>query len=357
MQTLVQAVRDWYTAVIAQWNRFWFSAIDPIVLSLIRICTGAMLLYTHLVWSRGLEAFFGDDAWIRPDVLKYLPPRPGAWEYFSSIHSPTLLWTVHIAALIVFAMLTLGLCSRVTSVLSFLCAVSYINRVPGAQFGLDDTEIMLAAYLMIGPCGACWSLDNWLKTRRATRQGRAGDSATRSAALSARATSSRTSDPGLLNPTYSVSANIAIRLIQLHMCLMYLFAGMGKLRGDGWWDGTAFWLAIANQEYQTLDLTWLHAHPYLVNFLTLATVFWETFYCALIWPRLTRPLMLLIAVIVHLGIGFGMGLMTFGLIMLVGNTAFLSPTLVRGMAARISRRRERAGQGSAAALTHQPRTK
>src|SRR5437763_1238528 len=80
--------------------------------------------------------------------------RPGAWEYFSSIHSPALLWTVHIAALVIFAMLTAGLFTRLTSIFAFLCAVSYVNRVPGALFGLDDTELMLAAYLMIGPSGA-----------------------------------------------------------------------------------------------------------------------------------------------------------------------------------------------------------
>ena len=60
MQPLKNAIRDWCHSVLEGWNRFWFTAVDPIVLSLVRILTGAMLFYTHAVWSLGLEAFFGE---------------------------------------------------------------------------------------------------------------------------------------------------------------------------------------------------------------------------------------------------------------------------------------------------------
>ena len=42
----------------------------------------------------------------------------------------------------------------------------------------------------------------------------------------------------------SVSANIAIRLMQLHMCVIYLFSALGKLMGETWWNGSAMWLAF-----------------------------------------------------------------------------------------------------------------
>ena len=45
--------------IVAGWNRFWFQPTDPATLGLIRICAGAMLFYTHLVWSLDLTAFFG----------------------------------------------------------------------------------------------------------------------------------------------------------------------------------------------------------------------------------------------------------------------------------------------------------
>ena len=134
---------------------------------------------------------------------------------------------------------------------------------------------------------------------------------------------------GVPDPQPSVLANIAQRLIQLHMCVVYLFAGAGKLLGETWWDGTALWGAFGNFEYQTLDMTWLAAYPLLVNLLTQTILVWEITYCVLVWPRLLRPLVLAMAVPLHLGIGLSMGMMTFGLAMLVGNVAFVPARVVR----------------------------
>jgi hypothetical protein len=122
-----------------------------------------------------------------------------------------------------------------------------------------------------------------------------------------------------------VGANISLRLIQLSICVVYFFSGCGKLLGASWWEGTALWGAAANVQYRTLDLTWMAGHPLLVNALTLGTLFWEVSYAALVWPRLTRPLALAMAVLVHLGIGLTMGMMEFGLAMIVANLAFVSP--------------------------------
>jgi hypothetical protein len=63
--------------------------------------------------------------------------------------------------------------------------------------------------------------------------------------------------------------------------------------------------------------------------LTHITVLWETFYCFLIWPKLTRPVCLAMAVGVHLGIAVCLGMPTFGLAMLIGNLAFVPPETVR----------------------------
>lgn len=96
--------------------------------------------------------------------------------------------------------------------------------------------------------------------------------------------------------------------------------------GGSWWDGSAMWLSIANYEYQTIDLTWMANWPLLLAFLTHVTVLFELFYCVLIWNRLTRPVVLLTAVLMHLGIATCLGMATFGLAMLIGNLAFISPS-------------------------------
>jgi hypothetical protein len=323
MQLLRGYLRELTQAALAGWNRFWFAPADPATLGLIRILAGAMLLYTHLVWTLGLADFFGADAWVSPRAATFAMPDQGrfAWSYLWLIQSPALLWAAHIAAIVIFALLTVGLFSRLVSVLAYLVAVAYVNRVPGALFGLDQINCLLAMYLMIGPSGAAYSFDR-LRLPRAA-------------------------DGSRPLPLPSVSANLAIRLIQIHMCVIYFFAAMGKLRGDSWWAGDAMWLSVANLEYQSWDVTWLAHWPLISALSTTITVYWELFFCVLIWPRLTRPIMLALAVPVHLGIALFMGMITFGLIMLVGCMSFVPPWLVRRMIER--------GQPSVATAGKSPR--
>jgi Vitamin K-dependent gamma-carboxylase len=310
--------RDLYRASLAGWNRFWFTPSDPATLGLIRILAGGMLFYTHLVWSLDLESFFGERGWMSPEAVARMQGLTGMWSYFHWIHSTTGLWIVHIAALVVFALLTLGLFSRTMAVLAYLATVSYANRAWSmALFGLDDINALLAMYLAIGPCGAAYSLDRLWKRSRAGRA---------------------------LPIEPSVSANLAIRLIQVHMCVVYFFSGSAKLAGETWWGGQAIWNSIGNLEYQSLDLTWLANWPVLVSAMTHVTVFWELSYCVLVWPRLLRPLVIAMAVPVHLGIAIALGMKTFGLVMLIGNAAFISPAIVRRI---LDRRPEQGRAGEA----------
>lgn len=327
IRLITDYVRELLRGTVAAWDRFWFAAVDPATLSLIRILAGAMLFYTHLVWTRGLDDFLGPNSWLQPEAVQsYMNSvsdnlnTPAvetsfAWSYLWLIKSNGLLWTVHLAGLVVFAMLTIGWYSRITSVLAYAITVAYVNRLPGSLFGLDQINALLAMYLMFGPSGARYSVDRWLATRQ----------------LGAAAAP--------VAP--SVGANIATRLMQLHMCVIYFFAGISKLQGPAWWNGSALWGAVANLEYQSIELTWLATWPMTVALMTHVTIAWEVSYCALVWPRLTRPIVIALALPLHLGIAFGLGMITFGLAMLIGNAAFISPWVVRRVL-------EGAGQGGAA---------
>jgi Vitamin K-dependent gamma-carboxylase len=331
-------IRGYVTDAWAAWNQFWFAPADPATLSMIRVLAGLMLFYTHLVWSFDLSAFFGPNGWLPPQLMHEIrqaagggldaPPRL-IWSYFDYIQSPAVLWAVHIAALLVFFLLTIGFFSRVMAVFAYVIAVSYANRVtPGVFYGLDRINCLLAMYLMLGPCGARYSFDRIWRLRRGAP----------------------------IEAPPSAAANLAIRLLQLHMCIIYFFSALGKLQGQSWWSGDAVWISSAIQEYQyLLDMTWLARHPWLVNTLTHVTVAWELSYCALVWPRLTRPWVLFLAILVHGGIIFAYGMPTFGLVMLIGNLAFISPQTVRGWVDPVANRigamlggGRRTGQGRAA---------
>jgi len=305
MNELHAAAIAWCRAVGRAWDRFWFTPQQPHTLALIRICGGAMLLYTHLVWTLDLEAFFGPRAWLTADTVRLITQdvdgRNYTWSHLYWIQSPTLLWLTHIAALIVFALLTAGLWTRVTSVLACLLTLSYCHRSTGVWFGLDQINAFIAMYLMVGSAGGAYSLDRWLASRGGAEAS--------------------------IRPR--IDTNVAVRLLQIHLCIVYLFGGIGKARGLPWWDGSAMASALTIQEYQSLNLLWMLHYPALLALLTHLTVFWETFYCFLVWPKLTRPVCLLLAVFVHGGIALALGMKTFGLAMIIANLAFVYPEHVR----------------------------
>ena len=329
MNPLFAATTDWLRAVARGWDRFWFKPELPHTLALIRICGGAMLLYTHLVWTFDLDAFLGPHSWLNRETVSLLNQGPDGKSYSLSyllwIDSPALIWVLHLAGLAVFFMLTIGLYTRVVSVLAWIITISYCQRLTGSWFGLDQINAFIATYLMLGPAGAVYSVDRWLANRR-----------------------------GAAPPIPSVTANLAVRLLQTHLCVIYLFGGIGKMRGASWWDGSAMWLSIASLEYQSLDLTWMVRHRWLLALLTHVTVFWETFYCFLIWPKLTRPLCLLLAVFIHGGIALFLGMKTFGMAMLIANLAFVAPELIRDvvtwLSARFARRASSATPQGAPAM-------
>ena len=300
--TMRAAVGDWLTRWLEGWNHFWFTPRAPQTLALIRLLAGSMLFYTHLVWGFDLLAFTGPHAWIPTEMARREAVGTWLWSHLWYLESPTALWTAHVLALVVFVALTIGIATRVTSVLAWLLAVSYCHRLNGALFGLDQINVTMAFCLAIGSSGKCYSLDAWI-ARRLGRQSEQPD----------------------------VWTNIAVRLLQLHLCIIYLFGGIGKLRGETWWIGDAFWYSIANYEYQSWDVTWLARYPTFMSLISHATVFWETFYCALVWPRLTRPIALAMAVIVHGGIALFLGMPTFGLAMIIANLAFLPEPWVAGV--------------------------
>lgn len=311
LNVLTTAASDYFrelrSAVSDGWDRFWFRPCDPATISLIRILAGAMILYTHLVWTLDISGFLGTAGRVAPEFVRRFhdPMQSGyhfAWSFWSYAGSGLSLWGLHLLCLIVVAMFTVGWFTRVTSVLTWLITVSYAHRLPGTLFGLDQINIMLAMYLVISPCGARYSVDRLFARRNGV---------------------------GSVPPM--VSANVALRLIQLHLCVIYLFAGFGKLLGASWWDGTAIWLSLANLEYQSIDMTWLCKFPRLVNLMTHVALLWEVSYIALIWPRMTRPIVLLLAIPIHLGIAMCLGMVTFGVVMLIANLAFVSPVLIRSI--------------------------
>jgi hypothetical protein len=186
--------------------------------------------------------------------------------------------------------------------------VSTSRRVPVLYFGFDQAILSWMLYLAFtGSSGQAFSLDRLLARRRAA----AGDGSRRF-------------------PVPTVSANLALRLIQLHLCLIYAVSGLAKLQGGVWWNGGAVLMILLAPEYRVGNYLWLAAYPRFLNFLTHATVALEVLYPVLVWVRVLRPLMLVGMILLHVGIDLTLGLREFSLAMIAGNLAFVSGAWLRG---------------------------
>lgn len=298
------SARRWVADLGCAWDSFWFTPRLPHTLAAIRIACGAMLVYVHVIWASLLTDFMGAHAWIDRQTVMDLHQADWAWSWLWYIESPSLLWIHQIIAIFASALMMLGLGTRIVVPLAWWMTLMVCHRMTLALFGLDQIVVMLSMYLMVSRCASVWSLDAWLGERRGTSW-------------------------WLSEAQPTISNNIATRLIQLHLCVIYLFGGLSKMRGEMWFDGSAMWYTAVNYEYQSMDLTWLGNWRFIIATLTAATIFWETFYCTLVWPKLTRPIVLAMAVMVHAGIALALGMMTFGFIMIVANMAFLEPETVK----------------------------
>ncbi|TWU03670.1 HTTM domain-containing protein [Neorhodopirellula pilleata] len=312
-------IGNWFADAVQTWDRFWFTPRHVETLAVLRILTGAMLLYSHVVLATDLESFIGPDAWINNETAAALHDGSfgegtSAWSYLWNIDSNAVVWVHHCIAIAVSAAFMVGFLTRITGPLAWFLQLMVIHRLIGSLFGLDQIVTYCAMYLAWTPCGAVFSIDAWIRERRV-------DDGAES--------SGRWKNWLFPNDQPSVSANVATRLLQLHLCVIYLFGGLAKARGQLWWDGTALWFAVGNYEYQSWDVTFLSDYPSVFTALTHLTLMWEVFYCALIWPKLTRPITLGLAVAVHGGIALFLGMMTFGTMMIAANGIFLSPWLFR----------------------------
>src|SRR5579884_2014821 len=263
------------------WNQFWFNPADPTLLGLIRICCGLITLYVYLAYTGDLMQFFGKDGWCDIQTINHIrqdqpwpamswdwhpvqeklrfpgpgvqsdPPTRAEVDYIHTWHfnpeqkdvtlfrgyygfsfwyhigcegvSPAWMWIFHAATCLVIFLFTIGFCSRLTAILTWIATISYIHRAPTVLFGQDTMMNILLLYLMVGPSGAALSVDrlirHWWETRRARREGKPA--------------------PIWAPPQPLVSANVALRLIQVNLCFIYGMSGLSKLHGTSWWNGTA----------------------------------------------------------------------------------------------------------------------
>ncbi len=204
------------------------------------------------------------------------------------VEEALILTATGIVYLLSLVALLVGWRTRIAAAVAWLTHLTLMMTANGTNYGADNFGNIFLFYLIWIPSAAALSLD-----RRA----------------------------GRVSGTPTPTARLALRVIQLHLCMVYLAGGLIKASGDQWWNGDAIWRSLLLPEYRQFDFSWLAQHEWFARLSGWMVLLVETGYSIFIWPRRTRRLWVIATVAMHLGIALFMGLGVFGAIMIAFTVA------------------------------------
>lgn len=304
--------------LLGAWVRFWFTAVDPVGLHALRVLAGLLFLAWLLPFAGHVHELFGLDGWF--DAQAYAeaarlpdgPPRPIGWSVlFLCGGRPEALTILYWSSLAVLVLFTLGVWTRLTSVLTWVIVASF-TATPIIAYQADSLLRLFAFYLMVGYV--------------LLHQRNGGQS------LVARLLGPRLAGLGRgAAGEPSLGANLAVRLLQVHFAILVLVAGLHKLQSGDWWAGVAFWYdAFPPFTYELRDITPLAPVGSLLLFvlsaLAYATLGWQLTFPLFAWRPRGRPLLLGGALAGWVGAAFLCSLPLVGPALVVGCLSYLTPT-------------------------------
>src|SRR5262249_10175398 len=228
---------------------------------------------------------------------------------------PTALVAFFWSSVAVVVLFTLGVFPRLTAVLAWVVVASFTAN-PAFEYEGDALLLMLTFYLMIG---------YMLLGQRAP-----GHSLLSRLLGSPRTWPLAAREHDDVEPRRSVGASLALRLIQVHLAVLFVTSGLHKLQFGDWWAGVALWFPLHPPFKTTLAEAMVnkpHVETYfaLLNIGAYATLAWQIGFPLFAWRPRWRPVLISGAVIGWLGAAFMWELPIIGPAILIGCLSFVSP--------------------------------
>jgi hypothetical protein len=311
---------------LGAWMRFWFPPASLGQLALLRIGVGLVLLFALFVASFDVQAHYSLDGWGDPLTLRGLDPTAWPFSVFDWFGNDFWLWVVHVLALLAALAFLLGVLPLWNGALTIVFLLSYLHRNPAVALGFDGLLLLGVFYLALTPCGRAFSVLAGVgpAVRPTTPLGHPDEA------------------PG------PVWAGFPLRLLQLHLSLLYFFSGLAKLTPE-WLAGVVFWHPRVAETGLPIAYEFMAAHPQLTVFVIYGAVLFQLFFPVIVWMPRFRYAMLGVAVVVHLAVGILWGKLAFNLLLLVLDFAFVPPQhvdrVLEEFVPLLERRRPPSGRG------------
>lgn len=278
------------------WNQFFFAPTSPATIGLFRIGFGLVVFLSMLGRYPFRDLFYGEHAIVSFQTMNHYFPDP-AWFYFRWLPSTDPALQIYFGALMLASFfLTIGFCTRVSSLVVFLGLISLSNRNLFIDNAGDDLMRINALILMFSHAGRAFSVDRWIRRKR-----------------------------GLEGPALPRLSPWAQRLLQIQVAYLYADTFILKLPGEGWQNGTALYYALNYLELRRFDFKYLFYYLWQIKLATWSVMAGEFALAFLIWFKKLRYPILLIGVLLHLGINLTMQFPIFQYVMIVSLINFIYP--------------------------------
>jgi hypothetical protein len=271
-----------------RWHRLvdsWFRPTSARPLAGLRIGLPLVLLVHLFLLSSDFLSLHGSRGiipWELTDLLRdpWVPGLPTLARAFvpfglSTRKAIILLLSVYAGSLL---SLSLGLFSRLSAFLAWGLHLSLVTSGFASFYGVDQIANTFLFYLALFPSGRAWTF--------------------------------------VARPEGPMAIG-CLRVMQIHLCMIYLASGLEKALGRQWWNGEAIWQAVTQPAFRTFDLTWLARHPWIPMLAGWGTLLVEIGYAFLVWPRRTRTAWCVATIGFHLGLALFMGLVFFSSVMIL----------------------------------------
>jgi Vitamin K-dependent gamma-carboxylase len=240
----------------------------------------------------------------------------------------------YVVAIVTAALFMLGWRTRATSILFGVVVTSFHARAIYMTDGGDNLTVLMAVYLMFTACGRRWSLDSRRNRRRAS-----AEMVHRSplppvvAQMWARVEPTR-------RVVTTVLHNCAIFVIAAQVCIVYGAAGLYKVQGSSWVNGTALHYVLNQDLFQPWPaLSQIIDHNLiLVTVASYLTVLLQVALPFVLFSRL-KYIVLAMLIGMHVAIAVVMGLPLFSATMIIADAVFLPDRFYRYVEQTICSRR------------------
>jgi hypothetical protein len=281
------------------WREFFFAPEPAVTVAVFRIVFGVILVIHGLLLWPHASLWYGPKGFLpytqyfqiygrsRLTLFQFLP---------DSDVTVKVVLAVFVAAA---ASLSIGMLTTVSASLTFFLLISIHNRNPAILHGGDDVLRVMAFLLIFSSAGADLSVD-------------------------------RLASSGQLFVGESISP-WALRLMQLQVSIIYLRAGLAKLGGAAWLEGSAAYYPTQVQEYRRFSLPRVLVGAFWIRLATWGTIVIELGLGTAIWVKEFRTVILVCGFAFHLVLEYFLNLQLFGWTMMCCLLLFASPNYLMAL--------------------------